>query len=103
MVLANYSQAQVFHLVLQFFFFVVTWSMLLFFVFSALSSTKQGIETIKTLHQIPCSKCAFFTGSYQLKCTVNPKTALTEEAIGCSDYFGKTDSQTNYSSNHYNI
>lgn len=97
------SSDQIFHFASQSFFFILTWSMLFFFVFSAFSSTKQGIETIKTMHQIPCSKCQFFTGSYQLKCTVNPKIALTEEAIGCSDYFCKNDSQTSYSSNNYHI
>lgn len=35
---------------------------------------------------MPCSRCAFFTGSYHLKCTVHPCKALSEEAIGCLDY-----------------
>ncbi|MCC0176122.1 hypothetical protein I4641_03895 [Waterburya agarophytonicola K14] len=41
----------------------------------------------KKMHQIPCTKCRFFTGDYRLKCTVNPHFANTEEAIGCSDYY----------------
>ena len=46
----------------------------------------QGINYIKRLHQIPCSRCAFFTGDYRLKCTVHPSKALTENALECLDY-----------------
>ncbi len=45
-----------------------------------------GINYVKRLHQIPCSRCTFFTGDYRLKCTVHPYSALTETAINCSDY-----------------
>ena len=38
------------------------------------------------MHQIPCSNCQFFTGDYQLKCALHPNTALSEEAIDCSDF-----------------
>ncbi|MEM7591221.1 MAG: hypothetical protein AAF383_06825 [Cyanobacteria bacterium P01_A01_bin.83] len=44
------------------------------------------IAQAKRMHQIPCTKCRFFTGDYRLKCTVNPSFANTEKAIGCSDY-----------------
>ena len=47
---------------------------------------KQGINYVIRLHQIPCSRCTFFTGDYHLKCTVHPYNALTETAINCSDY-----------------
>ncbi len=41
---------------------------------------------LQRLHQIPCSRCDFFTGEYNLKCTVHPTKALNEAAIGCEDY-----------------
>jgi len=47
---------------------------------------KSGISYVKRLHQIPCSRCTFFTGDYRLKCTVHPYSALTETALNCSDY-----------------
>ncbi|NEN90769.1 MAG: hypothetical protein F6K48_18375 [Okeania sp. SIO3H1] len=47
---------------------------------------QQGISYVKRLHQIPCSRCTFFTGDYRLKCTVHPYNALTETALNCSDY-----------------
>ncbi len=47
---------------------------------------QQGIIYLKRLHQIPCSRCTFFTGDYHLKCTVHPYSALTETAVNCSDY-----------------
>jgi hypothetical protein len=38
------------------------------------------------MHQIPCSRCGFFTNNYRLKCTVHPLAANTEAAIDCTDY-----------------
>jgi hypothetical protein len=47
---------------------------------------KQGWQHLQQLHQIPCSRCVYFTGDYRLKCTIYPSQALTEEAIGCRDF-----------------
>ncbi len=44
------------------------------------------VQTTRRMHQIPCSRCRYFTQDYFLKCTVHPKKALSEEAIGCRDY-----------------
>lgn len=59
---------------------------LLLCLWRCLTVFKQGTNYIRQLHSIPCSQCAYFTGDYRLKCTVNPIVALTEEAIGCPDY-----------------
>lgn len=53
---------------------------------SVISFILDAIAQAKRMHQIPCTKCRFFTGDYRLKCTVNPSAANTEQAIGCSDY-----------------
>ena len=45
-----------------------------------------AVRHLQRLHQIPCSKCAYFTGDYRLKCTVQPMVAMSEEAIGCRDF-----------------
>ena len=47
---------------------------------------QQAIAHLKRLHQIPCDKCAYSTGDYRLKCTVNPTVAMSEQAIGCRDF-----------------
>jgi hypothetical protein len=47
---------------------------------------RQGWKHLQQLHQVPCSRCAYFTGDYRLKCTVHPAQALTEEAIDCRDF-----------------
>jgi hypothetical protein len=67
--------------------FIGVWTLIGFFSWSVWLAAKDGIATVKRLHQIPCSDCRFFTGSYQLKCPVHPKAALTEEAINCCDYY----------------
>ncbi len=50
-----------------------------------------AIAHLKSLHQIPCSQCVYFTGDYRLKCTVNPMVAMSETAIGCRDFRIQTD------------
>jgi hypothetical protein len=67
-------------------YIILIWSFLFFLGWSSWSTVKKGIETVKQMHQVPCSSCRFFTGNYQLKCPVHPKMALTEDAINCLDY-----------------
>lgn len=47
---------------------------------------RKGVQHIQQLHQIPCSRCAYFTADYRLKCTIYPSQALTEDAINCKDF-----------------
>lgn len=68
------------------FCFCVTWSLIFFLLWNAKKTFKEGIKHLKRLHQIPCSRCNYFTNDYRLKCTINPTTALSEEAIGCIDF-----------------
>jgi hypothetical protein len=49
-------------------------------------ATENSISRLKKIHQIPCNRCAFYTGEYRLKCTVRPCQAFTEEAIACLDW-----------------
>ncbi|NJR37527.1 MAG: hypothetical protein HC781_00175 [Leptolyngbyaceae cyanobacterium CSU_1_4] len=53
---------------------------------SMVKTVQQGINHLKKLHQVPCDRCVFHTGSYLLKCTVHPSKAFTEDSIGCLDY-----------------
>lgn len=68
-------------------FCICLWSVL-FSVTSCyiVSVFTQGINHLKKLHQIPCAKCAYFTGDYRLKCPLNPTIALSEEAINCREF-----------------
>jgi hypothetical protein len=62
------------------------WILIFLLIRNAWIISQDGIAYVKRLHQIPCHRCAFFTGDYRLKCTVNPYKALTEDAIACLDY-----------------
>ena len=53
---------------------------------SLVSFISDVVAQTKRMHQIPCTKCRYFTGDYRLKCTANPSIANTEQAIECSDY-----------------
>ena len=50
------------------------------------NTLQEGMRYLRQLHQIPCSRCVYFTGDYRLKCPVHPIVALTEDAIACRDY-----------------
>ena len=49
-------------------------------------SSVEGWKQLRRMHQVPCSRCVYFTGDYNLKCTVRPCDALTEQAIDCRDF-----------------
>ena len=65
---------------------VMIWAVLLSFFLALLMAIKEGIEQLQRLHQIPCDRCRYYTGSQYLKCPVNPLTAFSENAIHCRDY-----------------
>ena len=66
--------------------FVSAWLIVSLAVWSVFTATRDGVQRSRRLHQIPCTRCRFFTEDYHLKCTVRPHAALTEEAIGCGDF-----------------
>jgi hypothetical protein len=56
------------------------------FLWSIVQAAKIAVIQLRRMHQVPCDRCAYFTHSYHLKCTVRPCQALTESAIGCMDF-----------------
>lgn len=65
--------------------FVAACSLLGLFGWSLAGLAMDMVARARKMHQIPCTKCRFFTGDYRLKCTVNPSIANTEQAINCPD------------------
>jgi hypothetical protein len=45
-----------------------------------------GTTFLKTPLKIPCQNCFYFSKNSLLKCAVHPTTAMTTEAVGCSDF-----------------
>jgi hypothetical protein len=66
---------------------LMAWSFVIATVWSIGSAIRDTVKSTQQLHQIPCSKCQFFTNSHYLKCPVHPSKALTEDAVDCPDYF----------------
>ena len=66
--------------------FVTAWMMVVITLWSIWSAVRDSIKQAQRMHQIPCSRCRYFSGNYLLKCPVHPGNALTEEAIGCPDF-----------------
>lgn len=66
--------------------FFAAWVVLLLFLANVWALSGDTVIYASRMHQIPCANCRFFTENYQLKCTIHPIEALTEEAINCPDY-----------------
>lgn len=74
------------HNVLPLVFPVLIWLVLLMFMVSLLFAIDDGIRQLRRLHQIPCDRCSYHTGSAYLRCPVHPTSAFSEDAIDCIDY-----------------
>ncbi|MGK7932556.1 MAG: hypothetical protein AB4041_14135 [Microcystaceae cyanobacterium] len=69
--------------------FVLTWLFIISLASTLWGSVRDGVNRAKTMHQIPCANCRFFTNDYRLKCTIQPSIANTEQAIDCGDFSAK--------------
>jgi hypothetical protein len=67
--------------------FVTAWGVVGLTLWTLYASAREGVQTAQQMHEIPCAKCQYFTGDYTLKCTVHPSSALSEDAIGCIDFW----------------
>lgn len=70
----------------QLVYFLLAWGLLGVLIATIIGSIVSVGKQSKTMHQIPCTNCKYFTGSYYLKCSVNPHIANTELAIDCIDF-----------------
>lgn len=69
---------------------ILAWGFLLALAGTLWTAARDTTEQAKTMHQIPCPSCRFFTNDHRLKCTVQPTIAHTEQAIDCSDYHSRS-------------
>ncbi len=71
--------------------FMIVWAVVVLIVSQVrkVVEVKNAIVTINNLKQHPCKNCQFFNDNNYLKCTVHPDTALTKEALNCSDYLSQ--------------
>lgn len=65
----------------------ISWIVSLVMRLNFRKSFGDNLDTIKHLHQIPCSSCRFFKNDPYLKCAVHPLKVSSTEAINCSDYW----------------
>ncbi|MBE9208638.1 hypothetical protein IQ244_19265 [Nostoc sp. LEGE 06077] len=49
------------------------------------------VFSVKSLHQVPCKNCRFYSNNHYLKCAVQPSIVLTDEAKNCSEFSSKQD------------
>lgn len=72
--------------------FIVAWGMTIAAILGIFSAIREAIARSQRMHAIPCTNCRFFTNNHRLKCTIQPFTANTEEAIQCRDFQEKSPS-----------
>lgn len=81
----------------MFLIWIAFWSMIswgLVKVIQKLITVKVRGLSIFPVAQVPCRHCRFFAKKNQyLKCAVRPYTVLTREAVDCSDYCCKHESE----------
>jgi hypothetical protein len=66
---------------------ITVWTLIFTYIsWRTIAIARKAVNHLQRLHQIPCNKCAYFTGDYRLKCTVHPTIAMSENAIGCRDF-----------------
>jgi hypothetical protein len=65
---------------------VLAWGGVMLGLWNLFATVRDSLNRAKTMHQIPCADCKYFTNQAALKCPVHPAEALTENAIGCSDF-----------------
>ncbi len=66
--------------------FMMVWTVFVFMSSDIWIFARHGILSVKHLHQVPCKNCQFFKNNPYLPCAVHPSTALTPQAIHCSDF-----------------
>lgn len=64
------------------------WTFVFAVLYTIASAISRSVRIARQMHAIPCTNCRYFTGEILLKCPVNPKAALTEQAIDCLDFVG---------------
>jgi hypothetical protein len=65
------------------------WAFVVAVLVTVASAIQRSSRIARRMHAIPCTRCRYFTGEMLLKCPVNPKAALTEQAIDCPDFVGE--------------
>lgn len=65
---------------------VAIWFALVGFFSATLWAWRDGAQRLRQLHRIPCHRCKYYTGSWHLKCPVNPTAAFSEAALHCPDF-----------------
>ncbi|HEY9711486.1 MAG TPA: hypothetical protein V6D48_24980 [Oculatellaceae cyanobacterium] len=66
--------------------FIMVWTIFVFMSSDIRIFARHKMLSLKNSHQVPCKNCRFFQNNPYLQCAVHPDTALTSQAIHCSDF-----------------
>jgi hypothetical protein len=57
-----------------------------FYLVNMVRSTLRKRSLVRCKQHLPCDHCVYFTGETLLTCAVNPRAALTNDALNCRDF-----------------
>lgn len=72
--------------VLLIFFGTAVLSMIATFLAKEFHKNKKELAVKEKTTQVPCPNCQYFSKSSYLRCAVQPKLTMTDEAVNCSDF-----------------
>lgn len=67
-------------------YFVSILLLLGFYLGSRVRSALRKQSLARCKQRLPCGHCVYFTGETLLTCAVNPRAALTDDALNCRDF-----------------
>lgn len=70
--------------------FVAIWAGVVCVISDTWKLSRKDMKTSKTIAQLPCKKCRFFSNNPYMKCAVNPYVAMTKAATECQEYRPRT-------------
>jgi len=66
--------------------FLLVWAVTLIVTLGIPKAARDKKIYWRSPSQVPCRQCQFFSVNPYLRCAIHPLTALTSEAVDCSDY-----------------
>ncbi|MGG6268808.1 hypothetical protein ACQ4M3_32485 [Leptolyngbya sp. AN03gr2] len=78
--------------------FIAIWAGVVCIIADTWKLNRKEVKSTRSLAQLPCKKCQYFSNNPYMKCAVNPHVAMTPSANECTD-FRSRNPKTTHSTN----
>ncbi|MBE9014095.1 hypothetical protein IQ250_28295 [Pseudanabaenaceae cyanobacterium LEGE 13415] len=66
--------------------FIAIWAGVVCIIADTWKLNRKDVKSTRSLAQLPCKKCQFFSNNPYMKCAVNPYVAMTPAANDCAEF-----------------